>query len=100
VPTGAGRALGRARPAVFFSVKTAGVRRRARPRNYAPASSYAAHVPYTFCSRLRAASGGAAHELLRLSLKERVRAALALNILTHALFTLLLWAVVWAARSG
>jgi TolA-binding protein len=64
----------------------------------APASSYAAHVPHEWGGRARAAASDTARGLLRLALHERGRAALALNLFTHALLTLLLWALVWAAK--
>lgn len=64
----------------------------------APASSYAAHLPYAFGPRLRAAAYDTAHGLLRLALHERGRAALALNLFTHGLLTLLLWSLLWAAK--
>jgi hypothetical protein len=66
------------------------------PETYASKSSYAAHVARG--ASLRAAVGQTAHDLLRLALHERGRAALALNLFTHGLFTVLLWAVLWAAR--
>jgi len=65
---------------------------------YAPASTYAAHLPYEFGARLRAAAYDTAHGLLRLALHERGRAALALNLFTHGLLTLLLWSLLWAAQ--
>ncbi|HVF43899.1 MAG TPA: hypothetical protein VM936_12840 [Pyrinomonadaceae bacterium] len=65
---------------------------------YAPASTYAAHLPYAFGGRLRAAAFDTAHGLLRLALHERGRAALALNLFTHGLLTLLLWSLLWAAQ--
>jgi len=66
---------------------------------YAPASTYAAHLPYEWGGRLRDAFFDTARGLLRLSLHERSRAALALNLFTHGLLTLLLWSLLWAARS-
>jgi hypothetical protein len=65
---------------------------------YAPASSYAAHVPFEWGGRLRAAASDTVRGLLRLALHERGRAALALNLFTHGLLTLLVWSLVWAAR--
>jgi hypothetical protein len=65
---------------------------------YAPQSSYAAHVTHARGAGLRAAAGQTARDLLRLALHERGRAALALNLFTHGLLTVLLWAVLWAAR--
>jgi TolA-binding protein len=65
---------------------------------YAPASSYAAHVPFEWGGRLRAAASDTMRGLLRLALHERGRAALALNLFTHGLLTLLVWSLVWAAR--
>lgn len=65
---------------------------------YAPASTYAAHLPHKFGARLRAAVYDTAHGLLRLALHERGRAALALNLFTHGLLTLLLWSLLWAAQ--
>jgi hypothetical protein len=65
---------------------------------YAPASTYAAHVPYEWGGRLRAAASDTARGLLRLTLHERGRAALALNLFTHGLLTLLLWSLLWAAQ--
>lgn len=76
-------------------------RRAARAREvYAPKSSYAAHVPYSWGESLRAAASETAHCLTRLALHERARAALVLNLFTHGLLTLLVWAVLWAARGG
>ncbi len=63
-----------------------------------PTSTYAAHHAYAPFTDLRACVGRAAGGLLRLVLHERGRAALALNLFTHALLTVLLWAVTWAAR--
>lgn len=65
---------------------------------YAPTSSYAAHLPHEFGARLRAAVYDTAHGLLRLALHERGRAALALNLFTHGLLTLLLWSLLWAMK--
>jgi outer membrane protein assembly factor BamD (BamD/ComL family) len=73
---------------------------RTRParETYAPASSYAAHVAHARGPRLRSAATQTARDLLlRLALHERGRAALALNLFTHGLLTVLLWAVIWAA---
>lgn len=67
---------------------------------YAPASSYAAHIPRARGGGLRAAAGQTAHGLLRLALHERGRAALALNLFTHGLLSVLLWAVLWAVKAG
>lgn len=47
---------------------------------------------------MRAAVFDTARGLFRLSLHERGRAALALNLFTHGLLTLLIWALVWAAQ--
>ncbi|HYY95056.1 MAG TPA: outer membrane protein assembly factor BamD [Pyrinomonadaceae bacterium] len=66
---------------------------------YAPKSSYAAHLRHTWGGALRGSAGEAAHKLLRLTTHERGRAALALNLFTHALLTILLWAVLWAAKA-
>jgi hypothetical protein len=77
-------------------------RRRASLRagqTYAPKSSYAAHMPYTFGASFRDASGEVAHRLFQLATHERGRAALALNLFTHGLLTVLLWAVLWAMRT-
>jgi hypothetical protein len=65
---------------------------------YAPRSSYAAHIACARSERLRAAMCETARRLARLALHERARAALALNLFTHGLLTLLLWAVLWAAK--
>jgi outer membrane protein assembly factor BamD (BamD/ComL family) len=65
---------------------------------YAPGSSYAAHVPYARGAGLCASAARTAHGLLRLALHERGRTALALNLFTHGLLTVLLWAVLWALR--
>lgn len=64
----------------------------------APASSYAAHLAHAPLAGLRASFARTAGGLLRLALHERGRAALALNLFTHGLLTMLLWAVLWAAR--
>jgi len=66
---------------------------------YAPRSSYAAHLPYTWGASFRSATGETAHRLFQLATHERGRAALALNLFTHGLLTLLLWAVLWAMRT-
>jgi outer membrane protein assembly factor BamD (BamD/ComL family) len=71
---------------------------RRRPPVYAPSSSYAAHYARAPFAELGATVARAAGGLLRLALHERGRAALALNLFTHALLTMLLWAVLWAAR--
>lgn len=70
----------------------------AASETYAPKSSYAAHMPYTWGASFRAATGETASRLLQLATHERGRAALALNLLTHGLLTVLLWAVLWAVR--
>jgi TolA-binding protein len=64
----------------------------------APKSSYAAHLARDV--GMRDAACQTAHGLLRLALHERGRAALALNLFTHGLLTVLLWAVLWAMRKG
>ncbi|HYH87531.1 MAG TPA: tetratricopeptide repeat protein [Pyrinomonadaceae bacterium] len=76
-------------------------RRRASARagkTYAPKSSYAAHLPYAFGASVRAASGEVAQRLFQLATHERGRAALALNLFTHGLLSVLLWAVLWAMK--
>jgi TolA-binding protein len=65
---------------------------------YAPKSSYAAHLTHARGEHLRAGGGQTARGLLRLALHERGRAVLALNLFTHGLLTVLLWAVLWAIR--
>jgi hypothetical protein len=65
-----------------------------------PASSFAAHEPYTFGARAGAATRGAFGVLWQIVLDRRGRAALALNFLTHGVLTVLLWALAWALRSG
>ena len=75
--------------------------RRARNRageTYAPKSSYAAHLPYTWSASFRGATGEVAHRLFQLVAHERGRAALTLNLTTHDLLSVLLWAVLWAMR--
>ena len=80
------------------------LRRRARaPRApYAPKSSYAAEAAYLRSEWPRSAvgrvTGHLAGGLLRLALHERGRAALALNLFTHGLLTVLVWAVLWAVK--
>jgi TolA-binding protein len=66
--------------------------------NYAPKSSYAAHVSHGWGATLCADAADAARGLLRLALHERARAALALNVLTHGLLTLLVWSLLRAAQ--
>jgi outer membrane protein assembly factor BamD (BamD/ComL family) len=80
---------------------TRSLRRPARrPREtYARQSSYGAHSQYLWSEGPRSAAGRAAAGLFRLALHERGRAALALNLFTHGLLTVLLWAVLWAART-
>jgi hypothetical protein len=65
---------------------------------YAPTSTYAAHYAHAPFELLRASVARTAGGLLRLALHERGRAALALNLFTHGLLTVLLWAVMWAAK--
>jgi outer membrane protein assembly factor BamD (BamD/ComL family) len=65
---------------------------------YAPASTYAAHHTHAPFEGIRASVARTAGGLLRLALHERGRAALALNLFTHGLVTVLLWAVLWAMR--
>ncbi len=71
---------------------------RRPPAVYCPSYSYSTHEAYAPYRGLGGAFGRAAGGLLRLALRERGRAALALNLFTHALLTLLLWAVLWAMR--
>jgi outer membrane protein assembly factor BamD (BamD/ComL family) len=68
------------------------------PAAYAPKSSYAAHAPYTWGVGVRDAASRTAHGFTRLALHERGRAALVLNLFTHGLLTVLLWAVLWAMQ--
>ncbi|HEX8149347.1 MAG TPA: hypothetical protein VF591_19345 [Pyrinomonadaceae bacterium] len=65
---------------------------------YAPTSTYAAHQAHAPLAGARTAFARTAGGLLRLALHERGRAALALNLFTHGLLTVLLWAVLWAMR--
>jgi hypothetical protein len=65
---------------------------------YAPTSTYAAHHAHAPFEGVRASVARTAGGLLRLALHERGRAALALNLFTHGLLTVLLWAVLWAMR--
>ncbi|MET0645959.1 MAG: outer membrane protein assembly factor BamD [Pyrinomonadaceae bacterium] len=75
------------------------LRRPPAPRAvYAPTSTYAAHHAHAPLAGLREAAARASGGLLRLALHERGRAALALNLFTHGLLTVLLWAVLWASR--
>jgi hypothetical protein len=75
------------------------LRRPPAPRPvYAPTSTYAAHYAHAPLAGARAAFARTAGGLLRLALHERGRAALALNLFTHGLLTMLLWAVLWAAK--
>jgi outer membrane protein assembly factor BamD (BamD/ComL family) len=74
------------------------LRRPHAPPVYAPTSSYAAHLAHAPLAGLRAGVARTAGGLLRLALHERGRANLALNLLTHGLLTVLLWAVLWAMR--
>ncbi|HEY0173514.1 MAG TPA: tetratricopeptide repeat protein, partial [Pyrinomonadaceae bacterium] len=70
-----------------------------RPRKtYAQKSSFGAHSEYLWSEGPRSAAGRAAAGLFRLALHERGRAALALNLFTHGLLTVLLWAVLWAVK--
>jgi TolA-binding protein len=68
------------------------------PAVYAPTSTYGAHHAHAPFAGLRASVARTAGGLLRLVLHERGRAALALNVFTHGLLTVLLWAVLWAMR--
>ena len=73
------------------------LRRPPRPRHaYARGSTYAAQHAHAPSEGLGASVARAAGGLLRLALHERGRAALALNLFTHGLLTVLLWAVLWA----
>ncbi len=70
-----------------------------RPREtYTPKSSYGAHTENLWSEGPRSAAGRAAAGLFRLLLYERGRAALALNLFTHGLLTVLVWAVLWAMK--
>jgi hypothetical protein len=69
-----------------------------RGEPYAPKSSYAANSVYLWSEGPRSAAGRAAAELFRLTLHERGRAVLALNLFTHGLLTALLWALLWASH--
>jgi outer membrane protein assembly factor BamD (BamD/ComL family) len=92
----------RTRRFMYKQLRRCCTRGRAHRRRevYAPTCSYAAHLPYTRHESLRAAAGETAHRILRLALNERGRAALALNLFTHGLLTVLLWAVLWAVKAG
>lgn len=70
---------------------------RRPPETYTRKSSYGAESDYLRSDAPRSAAWRAAAGLFRLALHERGRAALALNLFTHGLLTLLLWAVLWAA---
>jgi hypothetical protein len=70
---------------------------RAAREVYAPKSSYGSHSTYLWSEGPRSAAGRTASGLFRLLLHERGRAALALNLFTHGLLTVLLYAVMWAA---
>jgi hypothetical protein len=75
------------------------LRRRPAPRPFrVPNSTYAAHHAHAPLEGMRSSFSRTAGGLLRLALHERGRAALALNLFTHGLLTLLLWAVLWAMR--
>ena len=75
------------------------LRRSPAPRPvYAPTSTYAAHHAPTPFEGMRSTVARTAGGLLRLALRERSRAVLALNLFTHALLTMLLWAVLWAMK--
>lgn len=75
------------------------LRRPPAPRPvYAPTSTYAAHLAHAPLAGLRASVARTTGGLIRLTLHERGRAALALNLFTHGLLTMLLWAVLWAAK--
>jgi hypothetical protein len=75
------------------------LRRPPPPRPvYAPTSSYGAQHAHAPLAGPRAAFARTAGGLLRLALHERGRAALALNLFTHGLLTVLLWAVLWAMQ--
>lgn len=77
------------------------LRRPPAPRPvYAPTSTYAAHHAHAPLAGLRAGVARTAGGLLRLALHERGRVALALNLFTHGLLTVLLWAVLWAFRGA
>lgn len=83
---------------------TRALRQPARsPREtYTQKSSYGAESDYLRGEGARSAAGRAAARaaagLFRLALHERGRAALALNLFTHALLTALIWAVLWAMK--
>jgi TolA-binding protein len=78
-----------------------GIRRGRASRvstTYAPSSSYAAHVSHGRGAILCADASDLARGLVRIALRERGRAALALNLFTHGLLTLLIWSLIWAAQ--
>lgn len=88
--------------AVLFDLLARLSERRAPTVELLPAhsSSYGAHEPYTQAARARAAARDLWRGLFRIILDERGRAALALNLLTHGLLTALLYALMWAIRTG
>ncbi|MDQ3687917.1 MAG: hypothetical protein M3430_20255, partial [Acidobacteriota bacterium] len=72
-------------------------RRAARTLSlYAPASTYAAHLPYTSGTKFYNASWNVAGSLWRLALDRRGRTALALSVVTHGLLSALMWALARA----
>jgi TolA-binding protein len=78
-----------------------GIRRGRASRvstTYAPSSSYSAHVSHGWGAILRADASDMLRGLVRIALRERGRAALALNLFTHGLLTLLVWSLIWAAQ--
>jgi hypothetical protein len=78
-----------------------GIRRGRASRvstTYAPTSSYSAHVSHAWGAIFYADASDLARGLVRIALRERGRAALALNLFTHGLLTLLIWSLIWAAK--
>jgi hypothetical protein len=78
-----------------------GIRRGRASRihtTYAPSSSYAAHVSHGWGAILCADASDMLRGLVRIALRERGRAALALNLFTHGLLTILVWSLIWAAQ--
>lgn len=95
------RATRRSRSTLYELLRQCAARRSTPPAVVArPSSSYASHQPYTADARLRASAANLGRTLLEVALDERGRAALAINLLTHGLLTVLLWVLLRALRAG
>ncbi|MGI8565061.1 MAG: tetratricopeptide repeat protein [Pyrinomonadaceae bacterium] len=89
------RATRRAHRFLYMQLARGTTRQRAEPSSssYAPTSTYAAHLPYTSGTRFYVASRNVVGALWQLAFDKRGRTALALNVVTHCLLSVLVWAL-------